>query len=113
MAGYNRSMNIIKHDDILDFVNSAEYIAHNFTTEEYEEVDSTSIILQAIETVDNCCEEWISSIFFAITPKGYELHYEPAIAGMNLDDLILNDFLPRALKMTEEDLFGPDEERPE
>ncbi|UGL61850.1 hypothetical protein SEA_FRANKLIN22_37 [Microbacterium phage Franklin22] len=104
-------MNIIKHEEILDFVQSAEHIAHNFTTEEYEEVDSTSIIYQCMGTIENCCEEWLTDIFFAIGPKGYSLHYEPAIAGMNLDEMILNDFLPRALSMVEEDLFGNDEDR--
>jgi hypothetical protein len=97
-------MNKINHNDILPFINSVEQIAHEMTTEELQELDSTKLILQAIETVDNCVDA-VRFIELAITAHGYELRYDLAEGHDNYGAFEILDDLERALEMIREDLL--------
>ncbi|AYN55906.1 hypothetical protein PBI_COLTRANE_35 [Microbacterium phage Coltrane] len=96
-------MNKINHNDSLDFINSVEHIAHHMTTEELQELDSTKIALQAIETVDNCVDA-IRFIELAITAHGYEIRYIVA-EGYDYGQFEVLSDLEHALEMIREDLL--------
>lgn len=98
-------MNTITHNETLSFIQSVEHVAHNCTTEEFEELDSTSLILAVISVVMDNADEWVSHLELAITKNGYELRYEPAesVIGMGMDHIVL-DLINRGLEVLTEDL---------
>lgn len=92
-------MNIIKSENLQDFFMATTEVVDRFHNETGETASELFILLQVIETVDNCVDE-VETIELAITAEGYELRY----AG-NVDEDTMHDHLARALTMADELLF--------
>ena len=97
-------MNTITSENLQDFFMATTAVVDLYHSESGETASELFILLQVIETVDNCVDE-VTSIELAITAKGYELRYEG-----DVDEDTMHDHLARALKMAEEYLMEQIEE---
>lgn len=89
-------MNTLKNADLQDFFMASTEIVDRYHNVTGETASELFILLQVIETVDNCVDE-ITSIELAITATGYELRYEGDVTE---DEM--HDHLARALTMADE-----------
>lgn len=93
-------MNTITHHAVLPFINSVEQTAHEFITEELDELDSTALILDVIQIVmDN--DEELTTLELVITREGYAIRYDAQTAVT--DEYVLEQ-LVRGLEVLEEGL---------